>query len=93
MAMGKRPPPPGRSDIVVRSLHAEKWTALSIVPCDTDEHRHETLYESRTVYHGPVAYIVRKLYGPALQEGYDSMAHALKKRVEELDPSLVVQSL
>jgi hypothetical protein len=73
------PPPPGDGDRVVRSLDAERWTALSVVKAD----RPITLYESREVYRGPVAPLVRLMYGSALQEGFDAMAKALKQTVED----------
>jgi hypothetical protein len=91
----RAPHPPDRVDPIITSLEAERWTALSAFrvpgqPSQDGDSINEytvevTLYESREVYRGPIARLVRYMYGKGLQEGFDAMAVALKERVEQMD--------
>ncbi|KII85407.1 hypothetical protein PLICRDRAFT_314879 [Plicaturopsis crispa FD-325 SS-3] len=56
-------------------LDAVRWSAVSKVG-------NKTLYESREVYGGPLAYAVQDLYGEGLQEAFDATGVALKALLE-----------
>ncbi|KAL0570435.1 hypothetical protein V5O48_011529 [Marasmius crinis-equi] len=60
-------------------LSAERWSVLSEVVSGSET---LTFYESREVYDGPLAELVKVTYGSGLQEGFDAQATALKARVE-----------
>lgn len=61
-------------------LESERWSALSVVTGAGG--KNVTLYESREVYNGPIAYVVQSAYGEGLQEGFDAQGKALKALVE-----------
>lgn len=42
----------------------------------------QTYYESYEAYLGPLGYVVDSLFAKGLQESFDTMAEALKIRVE-----------
>ncbi|KAH9920863.1 uncharacterized protein BXZ73DRAFT_52039 [Epithele typhae] len=56
-------------------LRAERWQALSALGGGTR-------YESREVFAGPGAYLIRMMMRRGLQESFDAMADALKARAE-----------
>ena len=62
------------------ALTAERWSALSVVTTGGES---MTLYESREVFDGPLAYVVEAQYGKDLQEGFDAQGVAMKALLEE----------
>jgi hypothetical protein len=64
------------------ALTAERWSALSVVQAG-DGAGARTLYESREVFGGPLAYVIQELYGKGLQEGFDAQGVAMKALLEE----------
>ncbi|KAJ3511758.1 hypothetical protein NLJ89_g3914 [Agrocybe chaxingu] len=71
-------------------LDAERWQVLSVLPASQEAgeggqstYRGErTYYETREVFSGPLAYVVRVLYAKGLQAGFEAHARALKGLVE-----------
>ena len=57
-------------------IRAERWQALST----TEDWK--TLYETREVFGGIGAYLIRLFLSAKLQQGFDGMANALKARCE-----------
>lgn len=70
------------SDIPDIALSAQRWSALSVVPSSGGSGGNVTLYESREVYDGPLAYVVEATYGKGLQEAFDAQATAMKALLE-----------
>jgi hypothetical protein len=60
-------------------LETERWQALSVVD---DGGTPRTLYESREVFSGLAAYLVRWYVGDKVTRGFENTAIALKKRAE-----------
>ncbi|KAF7974368.1 hypothetical protein HWV62_21132 [Athelia sp. TMB] len=69
-----------QSDIPQLALTSERWSALSVMQCSGGTN--VTLYESREVYDGPLAYAVEGLYGNGLQEGFTAQGVAFKALLE-----------
>lgn len=59
-------------------LRAERWQAVSAI-----EGGNRSLYESREVFAGSGAYLLKWFIGDALQKSFDGMGEALKARVEK----------
>jgi hypothetical protein len=62
-------------------LNAGRWSALSVVQAE-DGTENRTLYESREVFDGPLAYVIQGLFGAGLQEGFDAQGAAMKALLE-----------
>ena len=58
------------------ALDAERWQAIS------DLGGGKVLYESREVYSGALAYVVKASMGEGLQEGFEAQALGLKTYLE-----------
>lgn len=74
-------------------LTSERWQVASEIE-DEDRGAEEeganlklgkkrTLYETRSVFYGPMAYAVKTMYGKALVESFRAQAEGLKKFCEE----------
>jgi hypothetical protein len=74
-----------------------EWAFVSPTPFLLKTHRYQwlraeissdgepsTVYETEDAFFGPVAYIVKWTLGKGLQQGFDAMGEALKKRSEEV---------
>jgi hypothetical protein len=61
-------------DIAVAS---ERWTAVSTLP------NGKSLYESREVFSGVLAGLIRSLYGTGLQQSFDAQGKALRLLLEK----------
>lgn len=57
-------------------LESERWQAI------TDLGNGKVLYESREVFSGPLAYLIKTLYETGLREGFKSQGEALKLLLE-----------
>ncbi|KAF3040274.1 hypothetical protein E8E12_004848 [Didymella heteroderae] len=60
-------------------LQSERWSAVS------DIGRGKMLYESREVFHGTTAELIKVLTGEALQASFDAQGQALKALLEGCD--------
>jgi hypothetical protein len=58
-------------------LYSERWQVLSRTP------EGKTLYETREIFYGPLAYLVKTLMYNALIQGFETVANDLKSRVEQ----------
>jgi hypothetical protein len=60
------------------ALNAERWQQL------TEMDNGKTRYETKEVFRGPLAYIVRWVMRSKLESAFDAFAKSLKERTEQL---------
>jgi hypothetical protein len=61
------------------NLQSERWSAVSNIG------RGKVLYESREVFHGPIAERLKSLLGETLQDCFEAQGKALKALLEQCD--------